>query len=508
MREVVNTLRTCDGSVSDRNSDQLSERTDRSLERIRGDSHTIPRCIPPAKRKRCSVKDLTQGSIVRHIFQMAAPIAFGMVFQTMYYLVDLYFVAGLGDAAIAGVSAAGNAMFLVFALTQVLGVGTVALISHAVGRKDQPEANLIFNQSLVLSALLGAFTLLSGYAFARAYLNTVAADAATVDAGTTYLYWFIPGMALQFAMIAMGSALRGTGIVRPTMMAQIVTVVMNIVLAPVLIAGWGTGHPMGVAGAGLASTIAILVAVLILGLYFARLEKYVGFHREQWRPQLHAWRRMLAIGLPAGGEFLLMFVFMGIVYWCIREAGPTAQAGYGIGSRVMQAVFLPAMAIAFSAGPIAGQNFGARLPQRVRETFFKAALLSSVVMFIVSLLAHWAPELLVGGFSKDAEVTAVAVVFFKISSWNFVAQGLVFTCSGMFQGLGDTRPALISTGSRLLTFALPAIWLSQREGFQLEHIWYLSLLATVLQAVTSVLLLQWQFRKKLGPAQLPAAAVA
>ena len=183
------------------------------------------------------MKDLTQGPIVRHILQMAAPIAFGMIFQTMYYLVDLYFVAGLGDTAIAGVSAAGNAAFLVLALTQVLGVGTVALISHAVGRKDQPEANLIFNQSLVLSAVLGAITIVGGYAFARLYLQTVAADEATVEAGTTYLYWFIPGLALQFAMVAMGSALRGTGIVQPTMVAQIVTVVMNIILAPILIAG-------------------------------------------------------------------------------------------------------------------------------------------------------------------------------------------------------------------------------------------------------------------------------
>ena len=102
------------------------------------------------------MKDLTQGSVLRHILAMAAPIAFGMIFQTLYYLVDLYFVAGLGEAALAGVSAAGNVMFIIIGLTQVLGVGTVALIAHAVGRKDQPDANLIFNQSLVLSALCAA----------------------------------------------------------------------------------------------------------------------------------------------------------------------------------------------------------------------------------------------------------------------------------------------------------------------------------------------------------------
>ena len=98
------------------------------------------------------MKDLTDGSIAKNILQMAVPIAAGMFFQTLYFLIDLYFVAGLGGAAIAGVGAAGNVMFIVFSLTQVLGVGTVALISQAVGRRDRADATLIFNQSLVLSA--------------------------------------------------------------------------------------------------------------------------------------------------------------------------------------------------------------------------------------------------------------------------------------------------------------------------------------------------------------------
>src|ERR1043165_1579663 len=102
-----------------------------------------------------TMKDLTQGSLVRHILAMAGPIALGMIFQTLYFLVDLYFVAQLGDTAIAGVSAAGNATFIIFALTNMLGVGTMAVMAQAVGRKAQPEANLVFNQSLLLSTLCG-----------------------------------------------------------------------------------------------------------------------------------------------------------------------------------------------------------------------------------------------------------------------------------------------------------------------------------------------------------------
>ena len=101
------------------------------------------------------MKDLTRGSIVSHILTMAPPIVVGMITIMICQLVDLYFVAGLGEAAVAGVAAAGNAGFLVNALMQVLGVGTVALIAHAVGRKDRDDANLVFNQAIVLSVLFG-----------------------------------------------------------------------------------------------------------------------------------------------------------------------------------------------------------------------------------------------------------------------------------------------------------------------------------------------------------------
>lgn len=443
------------------------------------------------------MKDLTQGSVTRHILGMAAPIAAGMVFQTLYYLVDLYFVAGLGDTAIAGVSAAGNATFLVFALTQVLGVGTVALISHAAGRKDREEATLIFNQSVVLSAVVGVTSLVGGYALIGSYMRTVAADEATVAAGVSYLYWFMPGLALQFAMVAMSSALRGTGIVRPTILVQIVTVLLNIVLAPVLIAGWLTGRPLGVAGAGLASSIAIAAGVVLLGLYFARLETFVTLRRDLWRPQLRSWRRMLGVGLPAGGELVLMFVYMAFVYWAIRGFGADAQAGYGVGSRIMQAIFLPAMAVAFAAGPVAGQNFGARHPQRVRATFVAAAWISTGVMLALTVLMRLEPRWLVAAFTDDVEVIALGATFLEIASLNFVAQGLIFTCSSMFQGLGDTRPALLSTGTRLVTFVLPVVWLSGQPFFRIEHLWYLWVATVTLQALTSLVLLRLQLRSRL-----------
>jgi len=444
------------------------------------------------------MKDLTQGSVGRHLVAMSVPIAAGMLLQTLYLLVDLYFVARLGEAAIAGVGGAGNLMFAVFALTQMLGVGTVALMSHAVGRKDREEANLIFNQSVVLATFCAFATLVLGYLLTDAYMRLVGADAATMAAGATFLLWYIPGLALQFALVVMGSALRGTGIVKPTMVVQMLTVVLNAILAPILIAGWGTGIPMGVAGAGLASSVSVAVGAVVLAVYFLRLEKYVRFNVSQWRPRTATWLRLLDIGLPAGGEFALLGVYSALIYWIIRDFGAAAQAGFGIGSRLTQAIFLPAIAIAFGAAPLAGQNFGAKHPGRVRETFRVAATWGCSIMLVLAAFAQWKGAWLASAFTSDANVIAYAAQFLHIVSWNFVAVGLVFTCSSMFQALGNTWPSLASSGMRLITFALPAVWLSTRPGFEIVDVWHLSVATVILQAAVSFALLQWQFRVRLA----------
>ena len=442
------------------------------------------------------MKDLTQGSVLSHALTMAVPIFAGLVLVLLCGLIDLYFVAGLGEAAIAGVGAAGNAGFLVSALTQIVSVGTLAAISQAVGRKDRADANFIFNQSLGLSVVCGVCTLAVGFVLARPYVKSVAADAATVEAGTTYLVWFMPALALQFAMLAMASALRGIGIVTPTMAVQALTVI-NVILAPVLIVGWGTGYALGVKGAGLASSLAVAIGVVTLWAHFQQAENYLTFNRRQWRPQIEPWKRILSVGLPAGGEFAIMFAYMAAIYYAIGEFGPAAQAGFSIGSRVLGLIQVPAMAIAFTAAPIIGQNFGARNGARVRAAVGNVLIAATVVMVVATAVTQWQPELLLQGFTQDKATISEGALFLKMVSLNLVAQGLIFACSSAFQGLGNTRPQLISSTVRLITYVIPTLWLSGRSGFRVEQIWYLSIATTTLQALLSLWLLSRELGKRL-----------
>lgn len=450
------------------------------------------------------MKDLTTGSVTGHLLKTTSFMLVTMVFQTLYFLVDLYWVGRLGTNAIAGVAVAGNFTFIVLALSQMLGVGTTTVVSHAVGRKEHDRALYVFNQSQVLAMITGVAFLFFGMAVRLPYSNSMSADPATAAQAASYLKWFIPAMALQFAMVAMGSALRGIGNFKPGMIVSTATVALNIVLAPFLIFGWGTGRAFGVAGAAMSSLVSIGVGVIWLTWWFLPKDAYLRFVTADWKPDFAAWKRMLAIGLPAGFEFAIMALYLVIVYSITRPFGAAAQAGFGIGGRVVQAGFMPIVALGFSVAPVAGQNFGAGHPQRVKDTFRNGAAIAAAWMFLFAILCHLVPDAMVRIFSSDPAVVGVGDEYLRIISWNFVASGLIFVSSSMFQAMGNTIPSLITSAARIVLFAVPAIYIVKMPGFELSWLWYLAVSTTFAQLTFSLLLLRREFRKRLhSPVEMP-----
>jgi putative MATE family efflux protein len=444
------------------------------------------------------VQDLTSGSLTGHLLKTTSFMLVSMVFQTLYVLIDLYWVGRLGTDAVAAVGLSGNLMFIVLAATQMLGVGTTTLVSHATGARNRERANLVFNQSQVLSLVVGGLFLLIAMATRRVYAASLSADEATRQLAAEYLLWFIPALALQFGLIAMGSALRGTGNFRPGMVVQTATVILNIVLAPVLIFGWGTGVPLGVAGAALATLIAIAIGVVWMVVYFLPADAYLRFSFRDWAPRLDLWRDMLKIGLPAGAEFAFMAVYLMLVYVVSRPFGAAAQAGFGIGMRIIQACFLPVVALGFAVGPVAGQNFGARKAERVRQTFRTGAALAAGAMFVLAAIVWLAAGPMVGVFSSDPQVIAVGAEYLHIIAFNFVASGIVFVSSSMFQAMGNTMPSLITSAARIIIVAVPVLLLAQAPGFTLRWIWYISAAAVVVQLAMNLWLLQREFTQRLN----------
>ena len=427
-----------------------------------------------------------------------------MVFQTLYVLLDLFWVGRLGTDAIAAVGLSANLSFIVIAITQVLSVGATTVVSHASGRKDQQQAIFLFNQSQVLSMAAGLLFLAVAMIFRSQYAAAQSSTEAMRIATEEFLLFFIPAMALQFAMVAMGAALRGTGNFKPGMWVQTGTVVINMVLAPFLIFGWGPFPALGVSGAALSTFIAVAVGVIWISFYFIDAHAYLRFHLASWKPQFRVWWDMLKIGLPAGAEFALMGVYMAVVYAITKPFGAAAQGGFTIGLRIVQSAFLPVVALGFAVAPVAGQNFAARQGDRVRAAFKAAAAMAAGAMLLAAIVIFIAADAMMRIFTTDPEVIAVGVEYLHIVAVTFVGSGITFVSSSMFQAMGNTIPSLITSGMRLVLSVVPAILLSRVAGFHLTWIWYISAVAVFLQMAVNLLLLQREFRLKLAYNQ-PAA---
>lgn len=322
------------------------------------------------------MKDLTTGSVSRHLLNTTAMMLVGMVLQTLYVLVDLYWVGHIGTTAVTAAGIGGNVAFIVLAATQALGVGTTSLIAQAAGRKDAVEATHVFGQSQLMAVFIGTAFFFVSLVARDSYVTLLAADAATAAMAHEFLRFFLPAMALQFPLVSMGAALRGTGRFGPGMWVHAGSVALNMILSPIFMFGWGFGEPMGIAGAALGTLVSVAAGTLGMAWYFLLQDAYLRFATVRWKLDLPRWRAILKIGIPAGAEFAFLGAYMVVVYAVARPFGAAAQAGFGIGMRVLQSGFLPVVALGFAVGPVVGQNFGADKFDRVKATFRDAATMA------------------------------------------------------------------------------------------------------------------------------------
>ncbi len=443
--------------------------------------------------------NLSEGSIPKHIISLAVPAMFGMAMHTLFLMVDLYFVARIGDAAIAAVGIISNTTLFVIGLSQMLSVGVTALVAQAAGRGDPEDANLTLNQGLQLGAVLTLITfavLLSGVPI---LIDAISANRETAEAGKTYLLWLLPHLCVMFVVQTMAAALRGLGLVKVPTLLQMVSVLVNIVLTPILIEGYLTGRPLGIIGAGLSTSIASLVGLVLLLLYFQKQKGSLNPapHRFHWDPQ--RWRRILAIGFPAGAEMLMIVAHGSMILWTIAHYGSDAQAGFNIASRINQFFILPALALCHAAPAIVGQNKGSGHPERIRETFRWLSAMAMIVMLSMGAISYIEADALVSIFTDLAEAKAVAVGYIRIAVTSYFALALIYASASIFQGYGNAWPPLFAAIVRSIALVIGLGWFTYSGQYTLSDVWWLNVTANLVQAAVALVSIAWLFRTQLRP---------
>ena len=418
--------------------------------------------------------DLTAGSIPKQLLRLSGPIAFSMIMFTLYLMADLYFVGRLGPDAVAAVSISGNAFFVILGLSFVLGIGGMALIAQAFGRKDYEGAAKVYKQSLILSILVGIASSLTGLAIAHPYIAFFGGTGQSLEWGVQYFRIFSISFFFVLILHVIGACYRGMGDTKTPMIIMVLSTILNIILDPLLIFGLLCFPRLGVRGAAIASLLSQFIALAIY-IYMILIR---GQHLEikrPWRLDLSIIKRSLSIGLPSGLTYFLLALNMLITYRVVSIFGTPALASIGIGFRILQSIYMPVVAVTSAMAAIVGQNYGAGKQSRITTTLWTGWAISCGIMISGTALCRFFPGILIEIFSNDKSVIHYGIIYLTIMSLGNVIVGTIMTMSAVFQGFGKTYPVLIAAVFDNVLFACLVFTLPGIFGWGIQSIWWIKL---------------------------------
>ena len=438
--------------------------------------------------------DLTEGPILKTLVRLAVPVTVSMVMFTVYLMVDLYFVGRLGPEAVAALSISGNAFFIHLGFSAILGTGGMALIAQAFGRKDYDYAARVFKQCILMALMVGVVEAAVGLMIAPAYIKYFGGSGKSLEWGIQYFQIFVISFLFMILLYTIGNCYRGMGNTKTPMIIMLQANLMNIVLDPILIFGWLGLPGMGVRGAALASVISQIYALAIYGYLIFIKESHINI-KGKWQLNLDIIRKSLYIGVPSGLNHFLLAANLLITFRVISDYGTAALASIGIGFRILQAIYIPVIAVASAMAAIVGQNFGANKYKRITGTFARAWLISTLFMLFCTAVCQTFPDYIIEIFSNDSNVIRFGVIYLRVFSLGFIIVGAIMVFSAVFQGLGKTYPSLIGAVVDNALFAGLVFTLPVYFSWGIQSIWWIKLTTAIIEAVVVAVWLKGELQR-------------
>lgn len=392
-----------------------------------------------------SHQDFTVGSIPRAIALLAIPMVLEMMMESLFGIVDIFFVAKLGRESIASVALTESMLTLIFGVAMGLSMATTAMVARRIGEKDPEGAAIAAVQSIGIGLLISSLIGIAGAWNAPRLLALMGADAGVVRAGSRYTAALLGGTGSIFMLFLINGIFRGAGDAAIAMRTLWLANCINIVLDPCLINGWGPFPRMGVTGAAIATTTGRSIGVIYQLWRLMSGSGRVTIHRRQIRVNLDALLRLLRVSLSGMVQFLIATAsWMGMVR-IMAVFGSAALAGYTVAIKIIIFAILPSWGMSNAAATLVGQNLGAQKPERAERSVWLTGFYNMLFLACVAVVFIAFAEGLVGLFTSDAAVAAVATTCLR-----YVSYGYVFYAWGMvvvqaFNGAGDTfTPTIIN----------------------------------------------------------------
>ena len=396
-------------------------------------------------------KDLTTGSISRHLLVFSLPMLIGNVLQVAYSIINTIWVGRfVGADAVGATAVSFPIIFILIALASGATLATTILVAQYYGAKDMRMVEKVVNNSFSVALIMGAVLTVLGILFSDTILRMMDTPAEIFPMASGYLKITIAGFILTVLSNLIPSILRGIGDTVTPLIFMGIGVLINALLDPFMIIGIGPFPKLGINGAAYASLIAQAIGLVLAIVYLNRKNHFVAINPKKLTLDLKLTGLILKLGFPSMVQQSLVSVGVTFVTGFVNAFGASATSAFGAAGRIENIIFMPAMSFGMAASALAGQNLGAGKPERVKEVFKAGIKLTSIVTITLSLLIIAFPRLLLSMFVQEAAVLDIGVSYLRIVGCAYILFALMFITNGIINGSGHTMITM--------AFSLISLW--------------------------------------------------
>ncbi len=438
---------------------------------------------------RGSHQDFTAGGLNRAILLLAIPMVLEMVLESLFAVVDVFWVGHIGANAVATVGLTESLLLLVFAVGMGLSLSTTAMVARRIGEKDPEDAAVAGVQAIILGLAISVLMGLPALIYAPNLLQLMGASPEIVATGSGYARIALGGSGVVLLLFLNNAIFRGAGDAAIAMRLLWVSNIINLILDPCLIFGWGPFPRMGVTGAALATFTGRGIGVLYQFYRLWRGTERIRVLRRQIRLNLTVIWRLLRVSIMGIIQFMIAQTsWIGLVR-IVSTFGADALAGYTIAIRIVIFAILPSWGLSNAAATLVGQNLGAKQPERAETSVWRTGLYNMIFLGGVGVgFLFFAPQV-VHIFTRDPDVVPLAVSCLRIVSTGNIGYAYAMVMLQAFNGAGDTITPTIVNFFGYWLFEIPlAWWMAIREGMHSSGVYWSIVVAEAAIAVASIIL--------------------
>ncbi len=414
--------------------------------------------------------DYTQGNIRTAIFLLAIPMILELSLESVFALVDMFFVGKLGQNAIAVVGYTESMITIIYSLAIGLSTAATAIIARRVGEKDTEDASTSAAQALMISGVFSVILSIIGVTYADELLRFMGASAEVIAEGKSFTRIMFGSSAVIVYLFLINGIFRGAGNAALAMKSLWIASIINIVLDPIFIYGIGSWQGWGLEGAAIATCIGRGSGVTYQVYHMVKGSGMIKIRMSDFTPDWKIIKSMLLLAWPATFQFVIASGSWIVLTKLVAEIGGTAaSAGYQIAIRNVVFFILPAWGLSNAAATLIGQNLGANQVERAEKSVMLATKYNAIFMSVVMAIFIFLSQPIVSFFTDDAEVIRVGVQALQIIGSGFIFYGIGMVMMQAMNGAGDTKTPTIINFVGFWLFQIPlAYFLTLHTDFGLS----------------------------------------